>query len=62
MAQPPTPTAHELWTQAVLHAEKQFGSNYAGLANFYRQLLLAAMTDIEERDAEIEALTQGVAA
>lgn len=60
MAQPPT--AHELWTQAVLHAEKQFGTNYARLSNFYRQLLLASMLDVEERDAEIAALTQGAEA
>ena len=60
MSQPPT--AHELWTASVAHAEKQFGTNYAGMASFYRSLLLAAMTDIEERDAEIAALTQGAEA
>jgi hypothetical protein len=54
------PTAHELWTSAVQHAEKQFGTNYAGMASFYRSLLLAAMTDIEERDADIATYVQAL--
>jgi hypothetical protein len=52
---PQPTTAQELWAASVAHAEKTFGSNHAGMASFYRSLLLAAMTDIEERDAEIAA-------